>query len=54
MPTTGTSIENGATTPAGWRSRNIVALSRPDRHARLAVRTVVDLLADIGAALRVT
>jgi DNA-binding transcriptional LysR family regulator len=31
--------------------RTISALSRPDRHARLAVRTVVDLLAEIGAEL---
>lgn len=36
----------------GVRSmRSIVALSRPDRHARLAVRTVVDLLADVGREL---
>lgn len=36
----------------GVRSvRSIVALSRPDRHARLAVRTVVDLLVDVGREL---
>lgn len=36
----------------GVRSRrSIVALSRPDRHARLAVRTVVDLLAEVGREL---
>lgn len=36
----------------GVRSeRAISALSRPDRHARLAVRTVVDRLASIGADL---
>ena len=31
--------------------RSIVALSRPERHERLAVRTVVDLLAEVGATL---
>lgn len=31
--------------------RSIVALSRPERHERLAVRTVVDLLAEVGASL---
>ncbi|WP_322479310.1 LysR substrate-binding domain-containing protein [Nesterenkonia sp. HG001] len=31
--------------------RSIVALSRPDRHARLAVRTVTRLLQETGAAL---
>lgn len=31
--------------------RSIVALSRPDRHARLAVRTVTELLAEIGETL---
>lgn len=36
----------------GVRSmRSIVALSRPDRHARLAVRTVVDLLEAVGQEL---
>lgn len=35
-------------------SRSIVALSRPDRAARLAVRTVVQLLADVGAELAAT
>ena len=32
-------------------ARNIVALSRPDRHERLAVRTVTDHLVSIGAGL---
>ena len=31
--------------------RSIVALSRPDRHARLAVRTVTQLLQEVGAEL---
>ncbi|MBO1751103.1 LysR family transcriptional regulator [Actinotalea sp. BY-33] len=31
--------------------RSIVALARPDRYARLAVRTVVDRLAEIGEGL---
>ncbi|MCW4351819.1 LysR family transcriptional regulator [Hoyosella sp. YIM 151337] len=31
--------------------RSVVALSRPDRYARLAVRAVVDILAEIGEAL---
>jgi DNA-binding transcriptional LysR family regulator len=31
--------------------RSIVALSRPDRAARLAVRTVVDLLVEVGRGL---
>jgi hypothetical protein len=31
--------------------RSIVALARPDHYARRAVRTVADLLADMGADL---
>ncbi|AKT52191.1 LysR family transcriptional regulator [Arsenicicoccus sp. oral taxon 190] len=31
--------------------RSIVALSRPERHERLAVRTVVDLLVEVGHGL---
>jgi DNA-binding transcriptional LysR family regulator len=31
--------------------RSIVALARPDHYARRAVRTVADLLADVGAQL---
>lgn len=31
--------------------RSIVALARPDRHARRAVRAVVDLLVDVGGGL---
>lgn len=55
LPRFTTATGRGLTTRPldGVRSeRAISALCRPDRHARLAVRTVLDELASIGAGLR--